>query len=165
MSDIDLTSNVLIALRRIMRAVDLHSKKTEKEYKLTSPQLILLNQIVKRDEIPIGILAKNVSLSNATITGIVDRLESRGLVKRIRSSNDRRQVLIKTTDQGIEILKSAPSLLQEQFIKRFEELKSTEQEAILAALEKVATMMQAEHLEVAPVLSGQSLQDNLGESK
>ena len=160
MDNNDLTSEVLITLRRIMRAVDIHSKKLEKRYSLTGPQLILLNHIVQYDEIPIGTLARDVNLSNATITGIVDRLEKRGLVERIRSSHDRRQVLIKTTEVGLKTQKSAPSPLQEDFVNKFSKLDSDEQENILAALEKVAAMMKAEHLEVAPVLSGQSLQDN-----
>jgi DNA-binding MarR family transcriptional regulator len=160
MSENDLSSDVLIALRQIMRAVDLHSKRLERNYKLTGPQLIVLSQITKNDNIPIGKLADLVSLSNATVTGIVDRLEKRGLVTRIRSTNDRRQVLIKATDNGIHIFKSAPSPLQEQFLNKFNELNVNDQQAILSALEEVATMMKAEHLEVAPVLSGQPLPDN-----
>ena len=155
-----LTSSVLIALRQIMRAVDLHSKKLEKQHNLTSPQLILLNHIVQTDGIPIGTLARNVSLSNATITGIVDRLEKRGLVERIRSSEDRRQVLIKTTSEGSDTLKNAPSPLQEDFVNKFNFLDTDEQRGILEALEKVAAMMKAERLEVAPVLSGQPLPEN-----
>ena len=160
MVDNDLSSNVLIALRQIMRAVELHSKKLEKNYNLTGPQLILLNQIVKHDGIPMSTLAINMSLSSATITGIVDRLEKRGLVERTRGSSDRRQILIKATEIGIETLNSAPSPLQEQFVKRFEELGADGQKTILNALEQVATMMKAEHLEVAPVLSAQPLQDD-----
>jgi len=160
MVDNDLSSNVLIALRQIMRAVELHSKKLEKNYNLTGPQLILLNQIVKHDGIPMSALAINMSLSNATITGIVDRLEKRGLVERTRGSSDRRQILIKATEIGIETLNSAPSPLQEQFVKRFKELGENGQKTILAALEQIATMMKAEHLEVAPVLSARPLQDD-----
>lgn len=157
MQDNELNLKVLVALRRIMRAVDLHSKKLEREYRLTGPQLIILHEIIKTESITIGGLAKAVNLSNATITGIIDRLEKRGLVVRIRSSDDRRQVLIKTTAAGTKTLKSAPSPLQEEFVNRFNNLNSNDQESVLAALERVAEMMNAEHLEVAPMLSAQSL--------
>jgi len=165
MLEYDLGLEVLIALRQIMRAVDLHSKKLEKDYKLTGPQLIVLSQTVKQDDIPIGKLAERVSLSNATITGIVDRLEKRGLVQRIRGTNDRRQVLITATSEGIRVMKAAPSPLQEQFLNRFKKLSANEQKTILRALEEVATMMKAEHLDVAPVLFGQSLSDGRLDNK
>ena len=160
MQDNELSSKVLIALRRIMRAVDLHSKKLEKDYKLTGPQLLILTEIVKTDAITIGELATSVSLSNATITGIIDRLEKHGLARRIRGLNDRRQIFIEVTESCREILASAPPPLQEQFIERFEKLALGERKKILDSLEKVAAMMNVRHLEVAPMLSGQSLKDS-----
>ena len=160
MSDSQTAQNVIVALRQIMRAVDMHSKKLERDYHLTGPQLIVLNEIIRSDQIPIGCLAKTVHLSNATITGIVDRLEKRGLVKRIRSTNDRRQVLIRTTEKGRDTLKDAPPPLQEQFMNRFEGLPSEEQNAILHSLEQTAAMMNAEDLDVGPILSGQPLPEN-----
>jgi DNA-binding MarR family transcriptional regulator len=142
-----------------MRAVDIHSKKLERNYRLTGPQLIVLNEIIKNNQMPIGRLAKTVNLSNATITGIVDRLEKRGLLKRIRSADDRRQVLIQATETGQSTFRSAPPPLQEQFITRFGGLPLKEQNAILHALERTAAMMNAEDLDVGPILSGQPLTD------
>ncbi|MBD3168018.1 MAG: MarR family transcriptional regulator [candidate division Zixibacteria bacterium] len=158
MPENETTSKVLRVLRQIMRAVDLHSKKLEKEYNLTGPQLIVLHEIVRNQEIPIGILAQKVSLSNATLTGIIDRLENRGLVNRVRNIEDRRKVLIKSTKTGEKTLKNAPSPLQEEFRRQFEKLRIFKQKEILASLEMVASMMSAESLDVAPMLTGQSLQ-------
>lgn len=155
--DSEISSKVLIALRRIMRAVDLYSKNLEKNYGLTSPQLIVLREINGSNGAPIGALAKMANLSNATLTGIVDRLEKRNLVERTRSSNDRRQVFVKVTSSGKDILKNAPPLLQDRFIKEFRNLNHGEQQLILKSLEKVASMMDAEQIDVAPMLSGQSL--------
>jgi len=160
MSDSQVARNVLVALRQIMRAVDIHSKKLERDYRLTGPQLIVLHEIIKNDKMPIGCLAKTANLSNATITGIVDRLEKKGLVKRIRGSNDRRQILIQATETGTDTLKNAPPSLQKQFMKRFDRLPSEEQKAILRALEHTATMMNAEDLDVGPILSGQPLTED-----
>jgi len=155
--DSEISSKVLIALRRIMRAVDLYSKNLEKNYGLTSPQLIVLREINGSNGAPIGALAKMANLSNATLTGIVDRLEKRNLVERTRSLNDRRQVFVKVTSSGKDILKNAPPLLQDRFIKEFRNLNHGEQQLILKSLEKVASMMDAEQIDVAPMLSGQSL--------
>jgi DNA-binding MarR family transcriptional regulator len=160
MKDNEISSNVLIALRRIMRAVDLNSKQLQKKYNLTAPQLVLLKEIKRAGEIPIGTLAKNVSLSNATVTGIVDRLEKRGMAERVRNLNDRRQVLVRVTANGTDILKNAPATLQDDFIKGFESLELDEQKNILQSLEKVAVIMAAERLDVAPILAGASLSES-----
>lgn len=64
----DLTSKeeVLISLRKIIRAIDLHSKKLAKEFGLTGPQLLILMEINKYEGITLSKIAKNVNLSNAT---------------------------------------------------------------------------------------------------
>lgn len=165
MSENQISSEVLIALRQIMRAVDIHSKKLEQSHHLTGPQQTVLNEIARCIDIPIGTLAKAVSLSNATVTGIVDRLEKRGLVTRGRSLNDRRQVLIQATESGLSTLKSAPPSLQQQFTDRFEKLDGAEQQTILRSLERTASMLNAEELEVGPILSGQPLPENDTNSK
>jgi len=82
---------VLIALRRMIRAVDLHSRHLAQCYQLTGPQLVLLKEIGRGEPLTLGELAKRSSLSNATVTGVIDRLERRGLAIRVRGPRDRRQ--------------------------------------------------------------------------
>ena len=143
---------VVTSIRRIMRAIDLYSRQLAKNYQLTGPQLILLKEIKRLGEAPIGELAKNVNLSNATITGIVDRLEKRGLAKRNRNGKDRRQVNVQVTSEGLAILEKAPSPLQERFLKELEGLGLAERQVILDSLEKIARMMNAEDLDASPLL-------------
>ncbi len=143
--------DVLTALRRVIRATDLHSKHLEKTSGLTAPQLLLL-QLLRNGELTPGALAQRMSLSQATVTTIVDRLEARGLVRRQRSDSDRRKVYAVLTTVGIETLKGAPRPLQEHFVQRFEKLQAWEQTLILSALQRVAQMMDAEQLDASPVL-------------
>ncbi|MFH1741916.1 MAG: GNAT family N-acetyltransferase [bacterium] len=149
----DIGDQVLVGLRRIMRAVDLHSRKLMQKYDMTVPQLIVLREITRHGEVSIGELTKRVSLSNATVTGIVDRLEQRGWVQRSRGQEDRRQVLVRAAEEAPTILKNTPPLLQERFLAELESLQKSEQGEILSALEKIASMMNAENLEASPVLS------------
>jgi DNA-binding MarR family transcriptional regulator len=157
--DNEINNQILIALRRIMRAVDLHSKNLERNFNLTGPQLILLREIDKIGDAPIGVLAQHINLSNATLTGIVDRLEKRQLVERVRSTNDRRQVIVRVTGRGKAILSESPPLLQDRFIEELGKLDKERQTAILESLEQVAAMMQAGHLDAAPMLSVQPIAD------
>lgn len=142
----DISYDVLVTLRRIIRAIDMHSKKLGKEYGLTGPQLMVLKEIRSGSDITIGHVAKKVSLSQATVTNIIDRLESRGMVTRERSTEDKRRVIVRTTDKADAILDSNPSVLQADFINSFQTLETWEQNLILSSLQRIATMMGAENI-------------------
>lgn len=143
---------VLVALRRVIRATDLHSRHLIKTTGLTAPQILLLQAIKKKEQITIGELATSVSLSQATVTVIVDRLENRGLLTREKSAQDKRKVLVKLTDTGSKVLASAPTPLQEEFARQFEKLHEWEQSMIISSLQRIAQMMNAESIDASPVL-------------
>ena len=143
---------VLVALRRVIRATDLHSKHLAKTTGLTAPQILLLQTIRDQGEVTIGELANEISLSQATVTTILDRLEKRKLVYRERSKEDKRKVHAYLTDQALEVLKEAPIPLQEQFARQFGDLQEWEQTMIISSLQRVAQMMDAQHIDASPVL-------------
>ncbi|MBA6412572.1 MarR family transcriptional regulator [Parahaliea sp. F7430] len=144
---------VLVALRRVIRATDLHSKHLAKTTGLTAPQILLLQTIRDRgEEATIGELASDISLSQATVTSILDRLEKRELVYRERSKTDKRKVHAHLTERATEVLKSAPIPLQAQFARQFGDLQEWEQTMIISSLQRIAQMMDAEHIDASPVL-------------
>jgi DNA-binding MarR family transcriptional regulator len=143
---------VLTALRRVIRATDLHSRHLEKTVGLTAPQLLLLQILRQRGQVTIGALAREMNLSQATVTTVMDRLEDRGLVTRTRSDSDKRKVLAALTEDGDKLLINAPTLLQQQFVRQFQDLQDWEQSMIISALQRVAQMMDAQHLDASPVL-------------
>ena len=154
----DLQDQVLVSLRRIIRATDLHSRKLGKRTGLTTPQLVIIKAIAELKDPTVSDIAKAVSLSLATVTTILNRLESNDLVHRERSSIDRRRVIVTLTEKGQVMNASAPKPLQDSFVDRFTRLENWEQHHIVAALERVATMMDAEELDAAPLLlSGESV--------
>ncbi len=130
----------------------MQSKFLAKTTGLTAPQLLLLQAIGNHEDAAIGELAKVINLSQATVTIIVDRLESRGLVFRQRSEQDKRKVFIRLTDAGKTALEEAPTPLQESFIKRFQELPDWEQSMILSSLQRVGHMMNATDIDAAPFI-------------
>jgi len=149
----DLGDQVLTSLRRVIRAVDLHSRQLVRSHGLTSPQVLVLNTLIRSGQISSGVVAKKLSLSQATVTDILKRLEKRGLVVRSRSTEDKRRVLVTATEQARETLKGSPPLLQERFLDQFTALADWEQNLLLSSLQRIAAMMDAEHIEAAPVLS------------
>ncbi|MFW6092677.1 MAG: MarR family winged helix-turn-helix transcriptional regulator [Pseudomonadota bacterium] len=144
--------DVLIAIRRIIRATDIHSRRLTKTVGLTAPQLLVLQAIRDLGAVAITRLSSEVNLSQATVTTILDRLEKRGYVARSRSDRDKRVVHALLTDAGREATENAPTPLQEAFSVRFEQLHDHEQSAILEALQRVAAMMDADGLDASPFL-------------
>jgi len=152
---------VLVALRRVIRATDLHSKRLSKHAGLTGPQLLIMRTIRDLGEVTIGTIAEQVSLSQATVTTILDRLEHRELVYRVRSTRDKRKVHAHLTEKGEDILARAPNPLQEDFIEKFQSLEEWEQTMILSSLQRVANMMNADDIDASPVLTvGSMLKDD-----
>ena len=98
-------------------------------------------------------LARQISLKQATVTDILNRLERKGLVRRSKDTADRRRVLIEETAAGQKLLDAAPSPLQETFLEKFEELEIWQQSMILSSLQLLATMMVEEEISAAPILS------------
>jgi len=146
----DISYDVLVTLRQIIRATDMHSKQLVKRYGLTAPQLMVLKEIMADEDINIGKVAKKVSLSQATVTNIIDRLEARGMVTRERSSEDKRRVMVRVTDKTRDILKYNPSVLQEEFLNKFKQLEEWEQNLILSSIQRIAKMMGAEDIKITP---------------
>jgi DNA-binding MarR family transcriptional regulator len=144
---------IILALRKIMRSIELHSRALLKRIGLTSPQLIVLREIEKRTETSAGELAKAVSLGQATLTGILERLENRNLIARRRSDRDRRKVWLQATPTGRELLTHTPPLMQESFVEALEELEDWEKSMILASLQRLAVLMDARRLNAAPILT------------
>lgn len=147
------TEQVMVALRRIIRAIDLRSRFLVARYHLTVPQLVVLKELWLRGDVSVGELTRAVHLSHATVTGILDRLEKRGLVQRQRSDRDKRRVQVRLTPSGERVQLRAPPLLQEDFTEEFDKLEDWERTQILSSLQRVVSMMEAKHLEAAPMLT------------
>lgn len=152
-TNLSIEDQVIVALRRINRAIDLHSKGLVNEIGLTAPQLATLLAVRRLHPITVGALAKSVHLSQATMTGILNRLEKRELVERTRSGNDRRSVVVELTRKGDQLVEAAPSLLQDRFRRELLTLREWEQTQMLSTLQRIASMMDAEDIDASPVLA------------
>jgi DNA-binding MarR family transcriptional regulator len=148
----DISDEVLITLRKIIRAIDIHSRQLVKKYGLTGPQLLVLKELSRLNDTHISVLAERISLSQPTVTDILDRMESKQYIQRQRSENDKRRVMVKITNKAKEILDKHPSLLQEQFVKEFNTLQDWEQTLILSSIQRIANMMKAKEIKAPPVL-------------
>lgn len=143
---------ITLALRRIIRATDIYSRRLATEHKLTAPQLVCLLAVLEGEPVTATAIAKKVHLSTSTVVGILDRLEGKALIVRERDSEDRRIVNITSTTSGKVVGRSAPSPLQDRFAENFKRLPRPEQEGLARSLLRIVDLMEAVHIEAEPVL-------------
>ncbi len=147
-------SQIVLALRRINHAIDSWSRQLWFEYGLTSPQLATLREILVGRNVSPGTLATALSMSQPTVTGILGRLEARGLIVRERSKTDRRFTIAAVTERGRQLATQAPPLLRDRFRQELDKLPVGDQTEILRVLQRVADMMHAPHIGEAPFFFG-----------
>ena len=143
----------LTAVRRILRATELNARHMTRATGMTATQLLVLHILRDNSEVTAGELAGRLGITQATTTNLLHKLADRGLVARRRGESDRRQVLLKLTPAGHAALAEAPDALQSLFVGRFETLADWEQGMLVAALERVVALLDAEGVEVPPMLA------------
>lgn len=157
--------DALIALRRIQQRTDQASKRLAQTVGVTPSQLVVLQYLQDHGECSAGDIAKLTQLKNATITALVDKMVDRNFVSRLKYQNDKRKVWLKLEPAGEAIIHSAPDLLQETFSVKFDELPRWQQAMVVTVLEQVASILDAETIDAAPVLHSGGINENFAIDK
>ena len=139
-------------LRQIAHNLDKHSKFIQERFYVTVPQVITLREIYEHGPLSFTQLTEIVSLNNSTVTGIVDRLERRGLVRRERTSTDRRRIDIAITNEGLDFLRTVPPPIQQSLVEGLERMDQEKVETILWSIDTLLSLLRdddgAEHAAV-----------------
>jgi len=155
----DRTDQSLIALRRIMRATEIYGQKLAHAAGLTAVQFRVLQIVAERGTTTATEIARRMRVSQATVTSLVDKLVKHEMVTREQSQADRRQINIVITARGRDTIRRAPDALQQRYVRKFEALADWEQSQLVASLERVAEMLDADALDASPVLDTGDLRD------
>ncbi len=147
---IALDDRILASVRKIIRAADIHSYHLRVKYGLTTAQYICLRTVVDQQTLTLSQLRTRVDLSASTVTGIVDRLEAKGLLKRCRSARDRRVIFLEATPQGKQVVEKSPSLLQDRLANGLHKLDQAHQLQVAQSLESIVRLMEPEEQESHP---------------
>lgn len=152
---------IVIQIRRIVRAIHLHSQQLSRSIGLTVPQLVLLQAIEDSapDQATASRLRKGMGVNAATMSGLVDRLVRRGFLERQRIEADRRVVQLRLTEAGRQALERAPSPLQAQVLASLSALPADERSQVLSNLQYIVRLMEAEELDASPLLTPEASLD------
>lgn len=161
------TTLILIRIRKIVRSINLESKKIEKEYGVSIPQVLCLNFLHQSPNYQStqGEIRKFLNLNSSTISGIINRLEKKGYLARLPKSGDKRIVNIALTSAGDNLLKQIPSLLHEQLSKRLQTLDEQKLKSVEESLNTLVDLLDIGEVEASPVITiDDNLEDNSDET-
>ena len=122
----EIVSDIIDDIRRTFQVLTEQSRTIERETGLTGAQLWAVKMLSSRAPMKVSELARSMYLHPATMVGLLDRLESKGLIKRTRSLTDRRVVHIDLTEQGRFVVGKSPEVAQSLLANSLETL--TEQQ-------------------------------------
>jgi DNA-binding MarR family transcriptional regulator len=98
-------------MRRILSTVSLEVERELEPSGLTNAQWVPLLKLHMGSASTVAELARECMLDTGGMTRLLDRLEAKGLVRRIRSSEDRRVVNLELTDEGRAAARKIPAIL------------------------------------------------------
>ncbi len=149
-------SEIMSSVRKIVRAVNLESKRVEKTFGISIPQLLTLKFL--NEEVgyksSMKAIKEMLSLNASTVTGIVDRLEQKGFVARLPDPKDKRSTPIVLTSKGSGLLINTKESLHEKISKNLDKISEEEYQDILVSFETIINFLNIEPLDASPIIAG-----------
>lgn len=136
-----MVAGIIDDIRRIFHVVTEQSRKIEHETGLTGSQLWVIKILDATSPIKVTDLARRMYLHPATMVGLLDRLEAKGMVQRTRSDRDRRVVHIVITDRGRELVRNSPEISQGLLVNGLEPLSEKKVRIVSEGLEQIVRIL------------------------
>jgi len=142
------TKDIIYAIRRLIQAGEIYTKELNKVYNISSAQLNCLLALYNNGPLPISQIANSILVKSSTSTGIVDRLEQKGLVKRMRTSPDRRVITVELTKTGKALAENAPPPIQQKILDGLYQISENQIAQISRSLNRLVDMLDVQDLDV-----------------
>jgi MarR family transcriptional regulator, organic hydroperoxide resistance regulator len=140
MPDVQVTKQVRSVWRALRREVAARGSALD----LTPPQLQVLWRLWLENGVLTSRLVENSEISSGTITGLLDRLEARGLVRRERCTDDRRVVRVYLTEEGRALQEPIQQAVAEVNAAALAGFTKTECEQLMELLQRMGENLGAE---------------------
>ncbi len=141
-------SETMQSLRRIIKSLQDYSQTVSSHFGITGPQLWVLKTVHQSGSLSLGDLSRRMFINPSTITGVVDRLEKKEYVLRVRNEKDRRVVKVQLTPKGERLARRTPNPIQGKMIYGLKKLKKDELSSIYKSVEKLVEIMEARDVKV-----------------
>jgi DNA-binding MarR family transcriptional regulator len=146
--------DIITDIRRIVRSINLDSKRIQKDYGVSIPQLLCLTHLASKEgyQATHKQLTQHLNLNSSTVTGIINRLEKRGLIARLPKAGDRRTTYVALTSAGYKLLKQKPNLLHEKLASNLQKLTPDQIRQIQKSLALLIDVLEIKDLDASPLL-------------
>jgi len=144
----DHTKQIIFSIRRLIQASELYTKELNKKFQISAAQLNCILTLYEYGPLPPSKIADHMMVKSSTVTGVVDRLEKKGLAERMRNSPDRRVITIQLTDAGKQLAENAPPPIQQKIIDGLKNIGNAKKEQIVRSLNILTNMLDVQDLEV-----------------
>ncbi len=146
----DRIQRAIYLIRKLMQSGAFYTKELNKKFNISAPQVACLLALYENGPVSLSFIAKQIMVKSSTLTGIIDRMEQKGLVTRTRNSTDRRVITIELTDAGQALAANAPPPIQLKIVQGLKRIDEEEREQIVQSLKKLAEMIDAQEMGEEP---------------
>ncbi|MEH0155789.1 MarR family transcriptional regulator [Limibacter armeniacum] len=148
-------TDILIDIRKIVRSINLESKRIEKQYGISIPQLLCLDYLKNKEDFQAsnGELKNFLKLNASTITGLISRLEKKGLIAKLPKKADKRVSYITITAYGVKLLESIPPLMHERLTQKLQTMPEDELNQMQKSFKQIVKIMDIEDVDAAPIIT------------
>ena len=151
------STDILINIRKIVRSINLESKRIQKDYGVSIPQVLCLNYLYKSPNFQAtqGEVKQFLNLNPSTVSGIIQRLEKKALIARLPKIGDKRVTNLVLTATGENLLRQIPPLLHDRLNTKLERIDQDELKMIEQVLEQLVDILQISDVEASPLITNE----------
>ncbi len=149
----DQETDLLIEIRRFIRAVDKHSTKLAEKHGVTVAQLVVLQELKNEETLKESVIGNRLDLSKKVVREIIDRLVRIDILKIEEGSELESDRIVSLAEAGYEILSNNPALLQNILLEELKSVDEWQKNMILASFQRMNNLIEAEDIRAAPIIA------------
>ena len=146
--------DIVGSIRKLVRAVYLDSQKMSRQFGLTGQQSLVMRLLLNNGSMSSADLSRLMYVTPSNMTGIIDRLERKDLIERVRKEGDRRVALITLTGKGKKLSEQIPDPIENKIINELADLEADHVQLLAMAMNQVLNLIDTEDIEAEPLELG-----------
>lgn len=134
-------STIVDTLHRLLRTVYVDSAKLNRQYGVTQPQGGVLRRLRENGPTSSAQLSRMLHVTPSNMTGLIDRLERKALVQRIKKPGDRRVSMIRLTEAGEALSRKLPDPLETKLAEKLSGFAPDHVEKLSSAMSELLRLI------------------------
>ena len=133
---------MLTVIRRIMSLIKVNFERDFKKMHVTQSQILVMRVLNLHGDMKVSDISRELDLSNSTVSGIIDRLVEKKIVKRKRSEEDRRIVMISLAEEYRQPVKKQLNAFANKMRRALSTTTEEDLDSIMQGLEKLERILE-----------------------